>query len=301
MRAFQHAAKTASRTLLTSTQASALCSLLLFTLSTPAPAAVYRCIDADGTSSFSDRACEPKKSNEPKPSDSPPGATGTTAASGANGANGALGAEPGASHHPDGPREKKAAHILDVLRIAPSEPEMMLLRRTVDDAAPDLVKALDPDNGNWTPANYRWHTVSEFVKTDLRRDVQPALRTSTVQVAQIAAREYAARANDADMEAVAAFLNSPEGSRYIAFQNEIRPLLYAARSAVEAQEPPPEAIPTEQEFRHRRQLLSLTLEYRIAKENGTSAPAADRVAPGVDHRGGKCGSARRDDPRCSFQ
>jgi len=276
MRAFQHAAKAASRTLSTSTHASALFSLLL-TLSTSAPAAVYRCIDADGTSTFSDRACEPKRSNEPKPSDSPPGATGTA---GANGASGALGAEPAASHHPDGLREKKAAHILDVLRIAPSEPEMMLLRRTVDDAAPDLVKALDPDNGNWTPANYRWHMVSEFVKTDLRRDVQPALRASTLQVAQIAAREYAARANDADMDAVTAFLNTPEGSRYIAFQNEIRPLLYAARSAVEAQEPPPETTPTEQEFRHRRQLLSLTLEYRIAKENGTSAPASIGLLPG---------------------
>jgi hypothetical protein len=108
----------------------------------------------------------------------------------------------------------------------------------------------------------------------------PRLRASTLQVAQTAAREYAARANDSEMEAVTAFLNTPDGSRYIAFQNEIRPLLYAARSAIEAQEPPPETTPTEQEFRHRRQLLSLTLEYRIAKENGTSAPAAVGLLPG---------------------
>lgn len=229
--------------------------------SAASPAGVYRCIDADGTSTFSDRACEPKKSTESKPAD-------TSSSS-----------EP-AAHHQDGPREKKAAHILDVLRIAPTEPQMMLLRRTVDDAAPDLVKAVDPDNGNWTPASGRWHMVSEFVKADLRRDVQAALRSSTLQVAQIAARQYAARANDADMDAMTAFLNTPDGSRYIAFQNEIRPLLYEARSEIEAQEPPPENIPTEQEFRQRRQLLSLTLEYRIAKENGTSAPAAAGLLPG---------------------
>jgi hypothetical protein len=143
----------------------------------------------------------------------------------------------------------------------------------VDDAAPDLVKGLDPDNPSWTPANGRWHMISEFVKSDLRRDVQTALRSSSTQVAQISARQYAALANESDMDALLAFLSTPEGARYVAFQNEIRPVLYAAESAIEAQEPPPADMPTERELRQRRQLLSLTLEYHIAKDNGAT-PAA---------------------------
>ncbi len=42
------------------------------------------------------------------------------------------------AHRIDSPREKKAARILDVLRIAPAAPEGMLMSRTVDEAAPDL-------------------------------------------------------------------------------------------------------------------------------------------------------------------
>jgi hypothetical protein len=154
----------------------------------------------------------------------------------------------------------------------------MLLRRTVDDAAPDLVKALDPDNSTWTPANGRWHSVSEFVKADLRRDAQLALRSSTAQVAQITAREYAAHANDSDMDALSTFLTTPEGTRYIAFQNEIRPLLYSALSSVLAQEPAPPNEPSELELRQRRQLLYMTLEYRIVKDGG--GPSSAELQPG---------------------
>jgi hypothetical protein len=168
--------------------------------------------------------------------------------------------------------------MLDVLRIAPVEPQTMLLQRTVDDAAPDLVKGLDPDNPTWTPANGRWHSVSEFVKADLRRDVQSALRSSTTEVAQITAREYAARANDSDIDALSTFLSTSAGARYVAFQNEIRPVLYAALSALLAQEPMPPNAPSEQELRQRRQLLSMTLEYRIAKEGG--GPSTAETQPG---------------------
>ncbi len=177
------------------------------------------------------------------------------------------------------PREKRAAHILDVLRIAPVEPEAMLLRRTVDDAAPDLVQSLDPDNPLWTPANGRWHSVSEFVKGDLRRDVQTALRSSTAQVAQVTARQYAARADDADMDALSAFLKTSEGTRYLAFQNEVRPVLYVVLSSLQAQDPMPESTPGERELAQRKQLLLLTLEYRIA-QNAASAAAGSELQPG---------------------
>jgi Domain of unknown function (DUF4124) len=261
MRAPKHIAAASRRMRVPLSYSTALVGFLL-SLNSAAQAGIFRCIDANGTSTFSDRACEPKRSDDAPAPATPSAASGSETY----------------ARRLDSPREKKAAHILDLLRIAPVEPEGMLLRRTVDDAAPDLVKALDPDNSTWTPANGRWHSVSEFVKADLRRDAQSALRSSTAQVAQITAREYAAHANDSDMDALSTFLSTPEGTRYVAFQNEIRPLLYSALSSVLAQEPTPSNEPSELELHQRRQLLYMTLEYRIIKDGG--GPSSADLQPG---------------------
>src|ERR1700744_2343291 len=119
---------------------AALAVLFISVASSSARADIFRCIGADGTSTFSDHACEAPKSNEPSaPVHGSPVQAGDDVY----------------EQRPDSPREKKAARILDVLRIAPVAPEGTLMSRTVDAAAPDLVKSIDPDNGLWTPANGR--------------------------------------------------------------------------------------------------------------------------------------------------
>jgi hypothetical protein len=236
---------------------SASVAVVLLSLNATAHAAIYRCVDVNGTSTYSDRICDGPKEGEPSPS----------------GAN-AIGGPPKAlEHQPDNAREKKAGHILDMLHIAQAEPETLILQRTVDDAAPDLVKALDPDNALWTPANGRWHAVSEFVKADLRKDVQSALRVSAAQVSRLTAREYVAQAQDTDMDALLSFLETPDGSRYVAFQNEIRPLLYSALASLLAQDPVPEDEPTDLTLRQRKKLLSMALEYRVVKDGGGTSTA----------------------------
>ena len=265
MRAFQQAAASPRETRIPSFHGAVLVVLLMCVSVTQACAAIFRCVGADGTTTFSDHSCDTQKAVD---------------APALNGPSPRAGPDSDAySHRADMPREKRAAHILDVLRIAPVEPEAMLLRRTVDDAAPDLVQSLDPDNPLWTPANGRWHPVSEFVKGDLRRDVQTALRSSTAQVAQVTARQYAARADDADMDALSAFLKTSEGTRYLAFQNEVRPVLYAVLSSLQAQDSMPESTPSERELAQRKQLLLLTLEYRIA-QSAASAAAGSELQPG---------------------
>jgi hypothetical protein len=233
-------------------------------------AAIFHCVSGDGTVVYSDRTCDsptdantPKGGDSQKDSDSPKDRDTR-----ATGVGPGLGGSDAFARRLDSAREKKAAHILDLLRIAPAEPETSILRRTVDDAAPDLIKALDPDNAKWTPANGRWHSVSEFVKADLARDVQSSLRVTTGYIAQVTAREFASRAQDADLEALSAYLASPDGGRYIAMQNEIRPLLYAALAALQAQDPVPEEVPDESVLRQRRQLLSMALEYCVVREGG---------------------------------
>jgi hypothetical protein len=248
---------------------------ILLSFNASVHAAIYRCVDVNGTSTFSDRVCDSPKEADPKLS----------------GTNAVGSAAETFEHRPESARERQAAHILDLLHIAPVEPEALILQRTVDDVAPDLVKALDPDNAMWTPANGRWHTVSEFVKADLRKDVQSALRVSAAQLAQLTAREYVAQAQDSDMQALLRFLETPDGNRYVAFQNEIRPLLYTTLASLMAQDPMPEDVPTDLILRQRKELLSMALEYRVVKDGGRTSttelrPGSVTVAENAARREG---------------
>lgn len=222
---------------------------------------MFRCVDANGANTYSDRPCASNDSE--RPGSERPGQAADSA---------------GAAQPLNNPKVKKAARVLDLLRIAPSEPESFVLQRTVDDAAPDLVLALDPDNVSWTPANGKWHSVLEFVKADLRRDVQTALRRSTMDIAQVTAQQFAARAEEPDLDAVLKFLGSGDGPRYITLQNQVRQIRYDALDSLLAQEAmPDEAAPNETVLRRRQDLLSLNLEYRIARDGG-GPPSTDLTA-----------------------
>jgi hypothetical protein len=229
-----------------------------------ARADMFRCVGPDGGVTFSDSGCPVPKANDAPPPPKSPAAQGGAATS--------MRASSG--------KEKLAAHILDAIRIAPVEPEQLQLRRTVDDAAPDLVKNIDPEDPLWTPANGRWRSVSDFVKADLRRDVGAALQSSTARISQTSASLYAARSSDADLSALSAFLDSPDGTRYVAIQSAIRPLLYSALTAIEAQEPMSEYMASDDVLAKRRQFLRLALEYRIAR-NGPGALTSE-LQPGSD-------------------
>lgn len=216
-------------------------------------AAVFRCVDANGVNTYADRPCAPNKSE--------------------NQGQAPAAASADSAPQLDSAKTKKAARILDLLRIAPSEPETFLLQRTVDDAAPDLVQALDPDNARWTPANAKWHSVLEFVKADLRRDVQTALRSSASEMSRVTAQKFAARADEADLDAVLTFLGSGDGAHYLAFESEVRHIVYDALDALLAQEPVPDETPSAATLRRRQELLSLTLDYRIVKDGGGPPPS----------------------------
>ena len=216
-------------------------------------AAVFRCVDANGVNTYGDRPCVPNESK--------------------NQAQARAVASSDTEPQLNSAKTKKAARILDLLRIAPSEPESFLLQRTVDDAAPDLVRALDPDNAKWTPANGKWHTVLEFVKADLRRDVQTALRRSASEMSRVAAQQFAVRVDEADLDAVLTFLGSGDGARYLAFENEVRHIVYDAFDSLLAQEPIPDEMPSAAALRRRQDLLFLTLDYRIMKDGGGPPPS----------------------------
>jgi hypothetical protein len=216
-------------------------------------AGVFRCVDVNGLNTYADRPCAPNESQNP----------GQARAAASSDSEPQL----------NSAKIKKSLQILDLLRFAPSEPETFLLQRTVDDAAPDLVQALDPDNASWTPANAKWHSVLEFVKADLRRDVQTELRRSAGELSRATAQQFAARAEEADLDAVLTFLVSGNGARYRALESEVRHIVYDALDSLLAQEPVPDETPSAATLRRRQELLSLTLDYHIVKDGGGPPPS----------------------------
>jgi hypothetical protein len=210
-------------------------------------------VDANGLNTYADRPCAPNESQTQ--------GLGRSAASSDS------------ELQLNSPKIKKASRILDLIHLAPSEPETFLLQRTVDDAAPDLVQALDPDNASWTPANAKWHSVLEFVKADLRRDVQTALRRSAGEMSRATVQQFAAGAEEADLDEVLTFLGSGDGARYRALESEVRHIVYDALDSLLAQESIPDETPSAATLRRRQELLSLTLDYHIVKDGGGPPPS----------------------------
>jgi hypothetical protein len=223
-------------------------------------AAVFRCVDSNGVSTYSDRPCASPAAPAPAPSG--PSAQDSAAAA------------PRAEKAPlenraQTPKELKARQILLVLRLTPdSSAGSGEIERVVDVVAPDLVKHLDPSNAAWNPQNGRWHTMLEFVKTDLRKDLAAALRASDGQTLQAEAKEYAAHAQDADMDALIQYLDSPEGAHYIAFQNVVRSITNQSLRELLDQQPITAEQPSDAVIKQRQTLLSLGLEARLAADGG---------------------------------
>jgi hypothetical protein len=240
-------------------------ALVVFILTGSSQAAIFRCVDANGTNTYSDKPCSPTL-----PPDTEQGA-----APGVHRIE-KVSASPAAV---DPAKEARAAQILQALQLtfAPGT-EAAHAQRTIDLVAPDLVKQLDPANPAWTPQHPKWHVVLEFVKSDLRKDAPSALRASAARTNQATAREYASHAQDAEMEALMQYLNSPEGARYISFQNELRSISNQALDSLMAQESITTEKPSDTVLKHRQQMLSLSFDARVAADGG--GPSLGPSSPG---------------------
>ncbi len=222
-------------------------------------ATIFRCVDSNGTNTFSDKPCGPML----------PPTTDEGAAAGKHPTANA----PAPPDPAERARETKASQILQLLPLASaSESDAVHAQRMVDLVAPDLVKQLDPANPAWTPQQPRWHQVLEFIKSDMRKDAPDALRAAAARTNQAAAHEYAAHAQDADMDALTQYLHSPDGSRYVAFQSELRSISGQALESLMAQEPIAGDEPSGASLGHRRQLLSMDLDFRIAVDGKRQPP-----------------------------
>jgi Domain of unknown function (DUF4124) len=266
------------------TLAAFLCVLSTIT----ANAAVFRCVDSNGVNTYSDKPCSP--TSPPPDSQAAEGTQDPLVAT--RHPSAAAPPAPPAVDHALSSKEAKARRILELLHFtvefaATSSSE----QRAIDMVAPNLVKSLDPTNATWNPQNGRWHYMLEFVKSDLRQDIAPALRITGAQTTQAAAREYAAHAQEADMDALLQYLGTPDGARYIAFQNVVRSISNQALRELMEQEPITVEEPSDTVLKQRQKLLSLELEARFVIDGGgpflgPSAPGSPAILENAARREG---------------
>jgi hypothetical protein len=119
-----------------------------------------------------------------------------------------------------------------------------------------VIGAADP---TWNRANPRWQPLFHMIRSDLRRDLQPAANTEARAVADLWDRELAAHLSAPTIDELLGFYNSPTGRRYLAFQCRLtalessmmsRMIIGLAGGGSDAQsiapEPPPSRVLIEQ-------------------------------------------------------
>jgi hypothetical protein len=238
---------------------TALAPLLGLLIAGVSHAGVFRCVDANGVNTFSDKPCAPTNPG-PAPED-PAAARHTTAP-----------VSPSVDSRTLSAKEQKARQILLKLHITVDSLNSESNENMVEGVAPDLVKHLDPTNDRWNPTHARWHSVLEFVKADLHKDIGAALRAGDDEISQQVAREFAAHTQEADLDAVLQYLNSPEGGHYVAFQNVVRSINSQSLRELMAQQPVTAEQPSEAVLKQRAKLLSMSLDARIIADGGGPVP-----------------------------
>jgi hypothetical protein len=238
-----------------------------------AHATVYHCVAPDGTSTYSDAPCT--STSQPR-DPSPPSSMAPS--------NGSVGAVPppmlighGAVTIIDG-KEAKAAELLELLRptshaIDPSAASTLNAKLL----AAYLVRQLDPANPAWTPQNPKWSPLLDLVTSDIRNDVQ--LSNTAAGVAQATAREYAAHADEVDIDALLQYLHSPQGVRYVEFQIALNSIYIDATKSLMQQQPVPADQPDETTLKERMQLLALSTIIRAQAADPGARPDVAAVGP----------------------
>jgi Domain of unknown function (DUF4124) len=240
---------------------SGLVWLLGLLLATTSSAGIFQCIDAKGMKTFSDKPCAP---SSPDPESQ------------------SAGPNPKASPMPElqalSAKQIKARQVLLQLRIAIEALTPDSGQAIIEEISPELVRDLDPNNKFWNPQNGRWHSMLEFIKGDLRKDIGAAIRAGNDDILKRVSIEYASHAQEADLDALLKYINSAEGGRYVAFQNVVHSINAQSLRELMEQQPVTPEEPSALVLKQRASLLSLSLDARIAADGG--GPASNKPSLG---------------------
>lgn len=176
---------------------------------------VYKCIGADGTTIYSDKACEPKP---------PPAAQTATGTSGALSAARDVPVVPAEPAAPVSALDRKLHELLLLTQLSAREsPGLAEVART-------LVPRVDPQlsDGSQDP---RWAPLSRAIQADVRADM-PQLGHAFADADQSLLRTLGSRLREADADALLGFFRSSTGVAYLQFLGDMRAVYASAMRSV---------------------------------------------------------------------
>lgn len=179
-------------------------------------AAVFKCIGADGTVTYSDKACDPK---QPAPA-AEPAAVPSGALSAARDVP-VVPAEPAA---PVSPLDRKLHELLLLTQLSAHESAGLA------EVARLLVPRVDPELAA-ASQDPRWAPLSRAIQADVRADM-PQLGRAFADADQSLLRALGSRMQEADADALLGFLRSSTGVAYLQFLGDMRAVYASAVRSV---------------------------------------------------------------------
>ena len=178
---------------------------------------IYKCIGADGTTIYSDKACEPRPAERatPQPAADPSPALGAARN---------VPVLPAESAVPISSFDAKIRELLLLTQLSARESPGLA------EVAHSLVPRIDP-NLSATPQDPRWAPLSRAIQADIRADM-PQLGRAFADADQSLFRDLDSRMQEADADALLGFFRSPTGVSYLQFLGDMRTVYVSAVRSV---------------------------------------------------------------------
>jgi len=181
-----------------------------------AHADVYQCVAADGTPSYSDKACDSK----PEHAVAQTAADPTTALDAARD----VPVVPADSAPPVSSFDRKIHELLLLTQLSARESPGLA------EVAHSLVPRVDP-NLSATPEDPRWAPLTRVIQADIRADM-PQLGRAFADADQSLVRALGSQMQEADADALLSFFRSPTGVSYLQFLGDMRAVYASAMRSV---------------------------------------------------------------------
>jgi hypothetical protein len=177
-----------------------------------ARAEVYKCVGADGTTTYSDSACDPKPER--------PVADSTASLSPKLSAARDVPVLPAGSAVPVSSFDRKIHELLLLTQLSARESP------GVAEVADSLVPRVD-SNLSTTPQDPRWAPLSRAIQADIRADM-PQLGRAYADADQALVRAIGSQMKEADADTLLSFVHSPLGVSYLQFLGDMRTVYASA-------------------------------------------------------------------------
>jgi len=225
--------------------------------------AVYRCEAKDGSKTYSDQPCAADAQAAANSAAQPSATrvsqtTGNVTSVGTSSTNA---------------KEHRASEVLTTLNKAALQSSVSAdPKQRAHQLAPYFLKKLDPNNSDWNSGHPKWPTMQAIVEKSLLEEISDQPTAAGHNIETVFVHTYAAKMSDSDLQQLAAYLATPQGKQYAAFQTQIEVVYNEGIRSLQARLPLPQENPVPDAVQKRRiQLLALSNSTMIVQSQYEAA------------------------------